>query len=222
MKELYNSNYSKLIEKKFASLNEYFEDKLYHFVELTTLRNEILQCLLLELNQASIFSTNHFLERIIKLALINKYTINLDYSKPALYNEKTLEAVEKYDNLKLFNSLKLAVGENLITEEEYTILDNFRDKIRNPYSHAEIKRIINGAPEKFTGFMFNINDVMESLKKGEEIKPGIKTEITTLSSALSQIYQESFSKEIAFNYFKIVYSTLKNIEKRIELMKTST
>lgn len=222
MKEFDSSNYSKLIERNFTSLNEYFEDKLYHFVELTTLRNEILQCLLLELNQASIFSTNHFLERIIKLALINKYTVNLDYSEPALYNEKTLEAVEKYDNLKLFYSLKLAVGENLITEEEYTILDNFRDKIRNPYSHAEIKRITNGAPEKFTGFMFNINDVMESLKKGEEIKPGIKTEITTLSSAFSQFFQESFSKEIAFKYFKIVYSTLKNIEKRIELMKAST
>ena len=222
MKEFDSSNYSRLIERNFTSLNEYFEDNLYHFVELTTLRNEILQCLLLELNQASIFSTNHFLERIIKLALINKYTINYDYSEPVLYNEKTLEAVEKYDKLKLFNSLKLAVEEKLITEEEYKILDNFRDKIRNPYSHAEIKRIINGAPEKFTGFMFNINDVMESLKKGEEIKPGIKTEITTLSSAFSQFYQESFSKEIAFEYFKFVYSTLKNIEKRIELMKTST
>ncbi len=220
MKEFYKSNYTKLTEENYASLNEYFEDKLYHFVELTTLRNEILQCLLLELNLASIFSTNHFLERIIKLALINKYTINLDFSKPNLYNEKTLEAIEKYDHQKLSNSLKLAKEENLITEEEFIILDSYRDKIRNPYSHAEINRIIHDAPEMFTGFMFNINEGMESLKKGEEIKPGIKTEITTLSPVFSQNYQELFSKEKAFKYFKDVYLTLKRIEERIELLKT--
>lgn len=221
MKENIISNYFTLIEKNYESLKVYFEDNLFHFVALKRLRNEILQCLLLELHQSSIFCTNHLLERMIKLALIEKHTINLDYSNAKLYNEKTIEAVELYDNKKLFDSLKSAKTENLITEEERKVLDSFRSKVRNPYSHAEIKKILIDVPPQFTGFMYNISDVKESLNKGEPLKSGTKTEITTFSSALSQLYQENFSKQIALDYFKTVYQVLKNIEIRLDKMKTS-
>lgn len=146
----------------------------------------------------------------------------MNYSNAELYNEKTVEAIKLYDNLVLFESLKLAKEEDLITEAEQKILNDFRSKIRNPYSHAEIKKILNEAPENFTGFMFNLNEVKESLSKGEPIKMGEKKVITTYSSAISQLYQENLSQQIALNYFKTVYKILKNIEERIEKMKTNT
>lgn len=72
------------LQKRFTSINESFEivqpfydSKLMVMVELTNLRNEILNCLLLGLYQASIFSTNHFLERLIKVSLVKNYTIGL-------------------------------------------------------------------------------------------------------------------------------------------------
>jgi len=218
----YKEIFSRSIDTNFPFLKEFFKFKLNHFIELTKLRDEILKCLLLELYQSSIFSTNHLLERVIKLALINKYTINLNFNQPELYNEKTLEAIELYDDKKLSYTLNSAQAEKLITEKEFKTLNLFRDKIRNPYSHAQIKRIISGAPEKFTGFMFNINEVQESLKKGEPIKLGKKTEITTLSPAFAQIYQEDFSKQLAFDYFKIVNQIMINIDKRLEKLKTCT
>jgi len=116
----------------------------------------------------------------------------------------------------LYDSLKAAYEQNLITDLEKSILNEFRQKIRNPFSHAEIKKIINDAPPKFTGFMFNINDVKESLIKGVPIPQGEKKEITTLSSTFSQLYQKDFSEQIALNYFETVYSILINIDKKLQ------
>lgn len=78
MKDYLQSKSNNLIEKNHETLKEYFDDKLFHFVSLTNLRNETLQCLLLELNQASIFTTNHFLERMIKLGINRKTYIKLE------------------------------------------------------------------------------------------------------------------------------------------------
>ncbi|WP_374445346.1 hypothetical protein [Epilithonimonas sp.] len=219
MKEQIKSEYLKLIESNYSNLSEYFKDNLYHFSALTSLRNEILQCLLLKLYQSSIFATNHFLERMIKLALINKHTINLNYSNLNLYNEKTKEAIILYDNLNLNESLKLAKQENLINDRELENLKDFKNKIRNPYSHAEIKKIIDKAPQNFKGYMFNIDEIKESLKKGETIEIREKKEITKFSSSISQFYQEKFSVAIAEYYFKEVYEILKNIENRLNQIK---
>lgn len=207
--------YSKLVEKNYENLKEYFLHQPNHFLPLTSLRNEILQNLQLELFQTAIFAINHFLERMIKLALIEKYTLGLDYSNHETYNEKTLEAVDLYDNLILFKSLDAAEEQNLISASEKIILNELRQKIRNPFSHAEIKKILGDAPQNFTGFMFNIEDVKEALIKGEPIKPGEEKEITSFSATISQLYQQSYSREIAHNYFNTVYNIMINIDKRL-------
>lgn len=142
--------------KNYDSLEKYFLHQPYHFLALTSIRNEILQNLLLNLFQTAIFGTNHLLERLVKLSLIEKHTLGLNYSNDELYNQKTIEAIALYDNLTLNDSLKAAYEQNLITETEKNTLMEIRKKIRNPYAHEEIKKIINKAPPKFTGFMFNI------------------------------------------------------------------
>lgn len=215
MKENFIQEYSKYIDLNYEDLKQYFNHEPHHFLSLTSLRNEILQNLLLNLNQTAIFGINHFLERMIKLSLIEKYTLGLNYSNHELYNEKTIEAIELYDNLILFESLKKANEQNLITENEKNTLNEYRKKIRNPFSHAEIKKIITDAPSKFTGFMFDINDVKESLIKGEPIKQGERKEITTFSSTITQLYQKNYSSQIALNYFKTVYMILKNIDQKL-------
>lgn len=116
----------------------------------------------------------------------------------------------------MYESLKTAKEQNLLTDLEKSTLTEIRKKIRNPFSHAEIKKIINEAPPKFTGFMFNINDVKESLKTGMPIPQGEKKEITTLSSTFSQLYQKDFSEQIALNYFETVYSILISIDKKLQ------
>ncbi|HOZ84678.1 MAG TPA: hypothetical protein PK191_04255 [Niabella sp.] len=216
MENPFISNYQKLIDENYDSLKNYFLHQPHHFLALESLRNEILQNLLLNLFQTAIFGTNHLLERLIKLSLIEKHTLGLNYSNHVLYNQKTIEAIELYDSLTLNDSLKAAYKQNLITELEKNTLMELRKKIRNPFSHAEIKKIINDAPPKFTGFMFNINDVKESLIKGAPMPQGERKEITTLSSTFSQLYQKEFSEQIALDFFETVYSILINIDNKLQ------
>ena len=146
---------------------------------------------------------------------MEKHTLGLDYSNHETYNQKTLEAVDLYDNLILFKSLDAAEDQNLISESEKVTLNELRQKLRNPFSHAEIKKILMDVPQNFTGFMFNINNVKESLIKGEPIKLGEKKEITSFSSTISQLYQQNYSEQIALNYFDTVYKIMINIDKKL-------
>jgi len=215
MKDYLQNKYLDSLNENYKKLELYYNDKLNHFISLNSLRNEILDCLTLNLNQASIFSTSHFLERMLKLSLITNHTLGLTYDDDINYNEKTFEAIRLYDRLNLSESIKINLDKKLINDDEVEILDYFRKKVRNPYSHAEIKKIIEDAPNEFTGFMFNLNDVMESLQKGEKIKEGEKKVITTYSSTFAQIYQEDFSNQLALIYFESIYVIMKNIESRL-------
>ncbi|XJR88223.1 hypothetical protein ACH34E_12735 [Elizabethkingia anophelis] len=215
MKMYFIPIYTGLVEKNYENLKTYFLHQPHHFLPLTSLRNEILQNLQLELFQTAIFGTNHFLERMVKLALIEKHTLGLDYSNHETYNQKTLEAIDLYDSLTLFKSLDSAEEQNLISESEKATLTILRQKIRNPFSHAEIKKILMDAPVNFTGFMFNINDVKESIIKGRSIRLGEKKEITTLSSTISQLYQQKYSEQMALDYFVTVYEIMINIDKKL-------
>jgi hypothetical protein len=69
-------------------------------------------------------------------------------------------ALRRFDlkKLILFKSLDAAEEQNFISKSEKATLTVLRQRIRNPFSHVEIKKILIDAPENFTGFMFNIND----------------------------------------------------------------
>ena len=215
MKSHFIPNYTIMVEKNYEKFKSYFLHQPRYFLPLTSLRNEILQNLQLELFQTAILGTNHFLERMIKFALIEKYTLGLDYSNHEIYNQKTLEAINLYDSLVLSKSLDAAEEQNLISGSEKDTLTTLRQKIRNPFSHAEIKKILIDAPETFIGFMFNINDIKESLSKGEPVKLGERKEISTLSSTMSQLYQQKYSEQTAFNYFVTVYDIMINIDQKL-------
>jgi len=222
MEQLFIQEFTEKTKLNYQSVAKYLEPKADHFLSLSSIRLEILKSLMLELFQVSIFATNHFLERLIKLALIQKYTLGVNYSKPDLYNKLTAEAVTKYDGVVLSTSLKLALEEGLLIQKEFDELEAARKNIRNPYSHAETKEIIKEAPTKFTGFMFSFEEVKNNLKTGQPIKPGVKTEITTLSSTFSQLYQQEFSRDIALSYFDLVFKCMLSINRKLDLFSAAT
>ncbi|MCX2492796.1 hypothetical protein OQX63_04895 [Pedobacter sp. PF22-3] len=217
MEQLFTKDLAEKTKLNYKVIEKYLEPKADHFLSLSSLRLEILKTLMLELFQASIFATNHFLERLIKLALIQKYTLGVTYAQPELYNKLTDEAITKYDRLILLDSLKLALKEGLLSQQEFDQLEDVKNKIRNPYSHAETKKIIKDAPAKFSGFMFSFEEVKNSLKSGEDVKLGQKTQITTLSSTFSQLYQQEFSREIALSYFDLIFKTMLSINRKLDL-----
>lgn len=210
--------YSGLIDKNSNHLKEFYDHSFMEFCELNLLKNEILTCQLFELFQSSIFSTNHLLERMIKLSLIKLHTIDFDYSDLEKYKEKLIESETEFDGLTLFNSLKKALEKELITETEYNYLINAKNNFRNPYSHAEVGKVIKNDND-FNGFMFNINDVKEKLKSGKPLDIPKPTVLPKFSPAIAQMLQENNSKQFAFEYFKEVFGILKELENRINERK---
>lgn len=54
-----------------------------------------------------------------------------------------IDGIDKYDNLMLWQTLDAACTQGLITEEQKNELEIFKNKFRNPYSHAN-KKIYSG------------------------------------------------------------------------------
>jgi hypothetical protein len=210
--------FSELINKNYNQLKDFYTHSFIEFCELNSLKVEILNCQLFELYQSSIFSTNHFMERMIKLALIKLHTIEFNFSDIEKYSEKLKESEKKYDNLFLFKSLKKALEKELITTKQYDYLLNAKNEFRNPYSHAEVSKVIKNDSD-FTGFMFNISDVQDKLKEGKPLNIPNPTIIPKFSPAIAQMLQENNSKEKAYEYFVNVIGILKEIENKIIELK---
>lgn len=220
--EQLSEKFTNSLKNKFESVSEIFTHQLIEMCELTSLKNEIIYCIILDLNQASIFSTNHFLERMIKVALIKNYIIDYNYSQIEKFSEKLEESKNKFDSLNLSNSLKLAFENGLINEEQKVYLNDVRAKIRNPYSHAEVSKINKNKPDFIHGFMFNIEDVKSQLLKNEPLDLTNQISIPTFSPIIAQLQQAQNSDEIAIGYFKNVYNILTEIEKKISEKKAVT
>jgi hypothetical protein len=212
-------HFSKKIEVNYRLLEKFYNDNLLVFCELTSLRNEILSCILLGLNQASIFTTNHLMERILKLSLIKKYTLKYNYLNTVLYNQKIKEAIEKYDGIILNKSIELALSENIISKEQEIRLKELKNEFRNPFSHAEVSKINAQAPEFFKGHMFSFEEVKNNLINNNPIQIPEQIEISTSSPAIAQFYQENVSKENAYSYFEEIYTFLKVLEGKFDEMK---
>ncbi len=210
--------FSALINKNYNQLKDLYSHSFMEFCELNKLKVEILNCQLFELYQSSIFSTNHFMERMIKLALIKLHTIEFDLSDIDKYSKKLKESEKEYDKLVLFKSLEKALENELITTEQYDYLINAKNEFRNPYSHAEVAKVIKNDND-FTGFMFSISDVQDKLKEGKPLDIPNPTVIPKFSPAIAQFLQENNSKEKAFEYFENVFRILKEIENKITELK---
>ncbi|WP_435181344.1 hypothetical protein [Cellulophaga omnivescoria] len=72
-KAFLDSLFKKALEENFEHYKHYLRNpRFYYFTDLKSTIGEIVKCLITESHTAAITLTNHFLERILKLALIQK------------------------------------------------------------------------------------------------------------------------------------------------------
>tara|TARA_R110002049_G_scaffold293731_2_gene478990 strand:- start:35240 stop:35590 length:351 start_codon:yes stop_codon:yes gene_type:complete len=72
-KAFLDSLFKKALEENFDHFKHYLQNpRFYYFTDLESTIGEIIKCLIIEADSAAITLTNHFLERILKLALIQK------------------------------------------------------------------------------------------------------------------------------------------------------
>ncbi|WP_438965123.1 hypothetical protein [Flavobacterium sp.] len=203
-------------DKNFSKVEKLYNHDLSYMSSLTFIKFEILNCLILEFNNASITLTNHFVERMLKLSLILLETKNITLSEPDKYSKKVNHLHQQYDHLYLHETLNHNKKKKLISEEEYKFLSNDGKMFRDSYSHAQIGKINIKQPNNFSGQMFSISDVKKKLTKGESNFTTRKIEIPSISPSVAQLYQNISAEKNALIYFTKVYEILINIEKRLE------
>jgi hypothetical protein len=142
--ELITSRHSEAIEM-YPKVRDVYR-KHYDWPEMDTLRHEVCTCLVFGLYQAALTLTNHMLESLLKFALSYKDALdskepdNNDHSLKFLL-ERLKPSFELYDNKDLSNTINRSCTVGLITKNQKKELHNFRELLRNPYSHAEKKKI---------------------------------------------------------------------------------
>ena len=213
--DIYKDGILKKISGNFPLMEKYFTHHLNEMCALNSIKYEVLNCLVLELYHSSITATNHLLERMLKLSLIELETKNVNYSEIEKYTRIVNHAHEQYDHLYIHQTLKHNKNKKLISEDEFNYLSQVSKTMRDGYSHAQTSVINKEMPKTFTGFSFSISEVKSSLTKGDQLKAGAQIDIPSSSPTISQLFQDNVSKDKALLYFENVYIIIMNIETRI-------
>jgi hypothetical protein len=205
-RNVFEKHYAECLDKNHEVFQKYFDYKYKVLFELKTTVFEISHCLLLGFHKAAITLTNHLLERLLKLALINN-EVGIGAIPIENWNEVFSEPNKKYSNINFGTSIELCKKVNLITQKEKDVLfDIFREQIRNGFSHADGDKILHGMPEKMTGFY----GTFENPTKIKQVDLNQKI-IPSIQSALI----DNFAKNNALDYFDFVFRLLMTIEKRL-------
>ena len=203
-KEFLKDLFNKALENNFDNYKHYLQNpRFYYFTDLKSTIGEIIKCLIIEAHSASITLTNHFLERVLKLALIQKES-GTQPTKITDWNE-TYSACDKYSSWTMSKTIEECKKLNIITEHQYEDLTHFRQTIRNGFSHFDPKQILRDSVNTI-----NIIDKSDS----EEIKiAGINyKEIPTLQS----FFVKRFAKENSEEYFDFAFNIMLSIERHFK------
>ncbi|WP_024479784.1 hypothetical protein [Cellulophaga baltica] len=206
-KEVFEKGFKEKMDKNFLELSKYYDFNLEVFCEFNTLIFEINNCLLIELNRAAITLTNHLLERLLKLALINNET-GIGPIEFENWNKAFEEPNKKHGTSVLADSINKCRKIELISEEEKNFLfDTIRVLMRNGFSHADSSKILADLPDDskmFQGSFSNPNDRLKEVNVNQKIIPTFQA-----------IQMENFAKDNAKSYFDFVFHLIFRIEKRL-------
>jgi len=198
------NRYVQNAHKNFALLDGIIDDELL-WPEMRYVRNEILDCLLIGNNQAAITLTNHFLEKSLKMALIYHSTggKRVDFEgQMHTYDQ----ALADYGDSDLAQTINACAGRaRLIDKETKETLHGYREKFRDPYSHANAAR--------------TFGDLTASAAILSTEKPSnYKIQVNKIASMpyMHGIIQKQLADRDAFQYFKYVYETHKLLEESVE------
>ena len=207
-KETFEKAFLDSLNKNFETHVGFFDFDLYTYPELGTSIFEINKCLILGFYRASITLTNHVLERVLKLALIYN-EVGLGEIPIEICSDVFSVPNEKYGDKHLGNTIELCKKENLITENEKSLLfDRIRELMRNGFSHSDPSKILKDLPDETTIYQGSFSDPSDS----KEIKLNYKS-----IPIFQEIQMESFAKDVAFDYFKFVFGLMKRIDDRLKL-----
>jgi len=193
-------------------MKPYLEYNLTVFDNLKEVRTEICYCILLDLHQAAITLTNHLLENTLKTGLIyNEYGFKMidDFNQMDM-NYK--EGLNKYNRLDLQNTINQSCSKGLITKQEKKVLNKFRERFRNGFSHSDSRKILKDI--KIPLWMGKFDN-----KENEPLQH-IECNISEVPQ-LFGIAKAELAKNNSFNYFSSVFSVLKNIEDKLKTQKYS-
>ena len=112
-KKIFENGFNEKLNKNFKERSKYYDFRLQIFSELKTIIFEINNCLLFELNRASITLTNFLLERLLKLALIYN-EVGIGPIELHKLNKAFKDPNVKYNSINLSNSINLCKKKRLI------------------------------------------------------------------------------------------------------------
>lgn len=198
------------IKDNYSALQSFYEYEFMCFCELRTVIYSNLNCLLLGLYIPSICTTNYLLERMMKLAL---YTFEMKghHIGDDDFLSKMTMAKNQYDNKQLYDTIKLAHEKGIITDEEKESLDKLRCKLRNPYSHAELGKIISEVPSSINAIQVSTDKAIDELQAQQQIS---YTGISTPSYAIADFIQGHHAIFRAKECFVDVFNIMVAIDKR--------
>jgi hypothetical protein len=190
----------------------------YGFPALDPLRDEICKCFMCGLYQSTITLTNHLLEKSLKFCLASKYTFE---TKEKDSNIRTVfkEGIDKYDNTMLEQTINAACSQGIITKDQKKELKEFREKFRNPYSHAS-NSIFEG--KKIKGKTISSadleNDIDNFFKHCFDKTTDEEFNLECLPFAQG-IMQIEIAKEDSFPYFKRVDEIIREMLDKIVVIE---
>lgn len=202
-KNLFQKQFENGMTEKFEKLIEYLRyPRFYYFTELESNIQQVIKCLLCDSYSASITLTNHILERILKLALIH----NEAGLQPKLieeWNETYKIAHIKYSGCLMHETISKCKNQNLITTEQAEELKNYKNSIRNGFSHFDPEKILLGQSNTINGKQINLEN-----SDSEIISLNLK-QIPTLQNN----FITKFAEENAEIYFDFVFNIILHIER---------
>ncbi len=181
--------------KNFPRLKQFFKLRPKIFMDLVFNISEINRCLILESYTASITLTNHMLERLLKLALVED---ELEVGPITNPWEKCYERMYPYLRMNMDKTIDLCFEKQLIKENEKVEVKRYKTIFRNGFSHADLDLIFKEYPKTYQAYT--------------------ETEVYTLNLKKDprQMYHlNKFAKKYATEYFEFVISLIDIIEKNL-------
>jgi hypothetical protein len=194
--EQHSSNHEEILKIK---------QKDIYITELKSIIDEICYCLLFNLNIAAITATNHLLESLLKRAIVYKETGNTPLKSLDEIENKYKPVIDDIMKLPLVKTIELSHKKGLINDSQKKELSQYRNALRNGFSHAE--------PQKIFG------NKTTPIAMGSFIDPNHKTEIKELPTKylllIHGVALDQLARARALPYFKYVHDVMLGIEKKL-------
>jgi hypothetical protein len=196
--------FQKALEENFDHYKHYLRNpRFYYFSDLKSTIGEIIKCLIIEAHSASITLTNLFLERILKLALIQKAS-GTQPSEIKDWNQ-TYSASDKYSGWIMNDTINECKKLKIISEQQFNELTDLRQTIRNGFSHYSPKKILRDSEN-------TIDLIDKSDSENKKIEGLNYKEIPTLQN----FFVRKFAKENSEDYFDYVFNLMLSIERHFK------